>query len=61
MIFYIFHLYQGVSLIHLWAVKVGDIWYEIERSEGQELPYVLSKTRGEVSRSGVCFFGRVSH
>ena len=41
-------------------MKAGDTWYEIERKEGRQPPYLVSKTRGEVAKSGVCFFGAES-
>ena len=51
---------QGVSVIQHWAVKVGDTWYEIERGDTFEDKNIVIKTRGEVSRTGACYYGSES-
>ena len=51
---------QGVSVIQHWAVKVGDTWYEIEKGDQLEDRNIVIKTRGEVSRTGACYYGSES-
>ena len=47
-------------MIQHWAVKVGDTWYEIERGDTFEDKNIVIKTRGEVSRTGACYYGSES-